>query len=224
MKSYVVKYKNDDGEWVQSYGGVGEAGARDAFELHKECDHTAYLVTQEDGGEYDSLEFHGDDLGELSNITRECQREKELRTMGGKEVKYQVRYYSEGKWATSYEGKEYELAVNAMDVHKGAEQSCTLGKRLANGYWINVERHVAKPLMGGRLEYKNETEEENTYSIPTFTVEDTNRTTVHLTRRDYFAGQALLHGLVFTRFDFKPEEAAERAYKYADALIKESNK
>ena len=150
MKSYVVKYKNDDGEWVQSYGGVGEAGARDAFELHKECDHTAYLVTQEDGGEYDSLEFHGDDLGELSNITRECQREKELRTMGDKE--------------------------------------------------------------------------ENTYNIPTFTVEDTNRTPVPLTRRDYFAGQALLHGLVFTRFDFKPEEAAERAFKYADAMIEESNK
>ena len=146
MKSYVVKYKNDDGEWVQSYGGVGEAGARDAFELHKECDHTAYLVTQEDGGEYDSLEFHGDDLGELSNITRECQREKELRTMGDKE--------------------------------------------------------------------------ENTYNIPTFTVEDTNRTTVHLTRREYFAAECM-NAVITSRPGVGWTNAAQSAVEYADALIKE---
>ena len=216
MKSYVVKYKNDDGEWVQSYGGVGEAGARDAFELHKECDHTAYLVTQEDGGEYDSLEFHGDDLGELSNITRECQREKELRTMGGKEVKYQVRYYSEGKWATSYEGKEYELAVNAMEIHKGAKQSCTLHKRLANGDWTSVDRHVAAPTLGYRLGDK----EENTYNIPTFTVEDTNRTPVHLTVREYFAAQ-ILSGLIANKYNHgKVRFFVEDAVEGADALIK----
>ena len=138
-------------------------------------------------------------------------------------TKFEVRYCTNGKWATSYDGENYDIAKNAMEIHREAEQTANL-YQYANGKWTTLDRYYSFSLsnltMGNRLE----DEEEITYSIPTFTVEDTNRTTVHLTRRDYFAGQALLHGLVFTRYDFKPEEAAERAFKYADAMIEESNK
>ena len=123
---------------------------------------------------------------------------------------YTVEYVDEcGRWRCKYEGSDYDYAYDCFRVFEEAERSARI---------FTMIRECKAPKEADMKE------EENTYNIPTFTVEDTNRAPVHLTRRDYFAGQALLHGLVFTRYDFKPEEAAERAFKYADAMIEESNK
>ena len=134
-------------------------------------------------------------------------------------TKFEVRYCTNGKWATSYDGENYDIAKNAMEIHREAEQTANL-YQYANGKWTTLDRYYSFSLsnltMGNRLE----DEEENTYNIPTFTVEDTNRAPVHRPVREYFAAECL-NAVIASRPGIDRTFAAQLAVEYADALIKE---
>ena len=118
---------------------------------------------------------------------------------------YTVEYVDEcGRWRCKYEGSDYDYAYDCFRVFEEAERSARI-------FTMLMQCKAPKE--------KEMKEEENTYNIPTFTVEDTNRTPVHLTVREYFAAQAL-NAAISSRTGIDTTFAAQLAVEYADALIK----
>ena len=120
---------------------------------------------------------------------------------------YTVEYVDEcGRWRCKYEGSSYDYAYDCFRVFEEAERSARI-------FTMLMQCKAPKE--------KEMKEEENTYNIPTFTVEDTNRAPVHLTVREYFAVQCLNAVMLSSRPGIDWRGAAQNAVKYADALIKQ---